>query len=81
MAMKSVKLLAPMGFGFKKSLLFKWQWRVEYEMHDGGQWRKCYQMFESRSAAREFIRKRKYRTWQRRFITQRRLAQTSWETY
>lgn len=82
MAMKAIVLLAPMGYGFKKSLKFKWDWAVDYEMFDGRQWRKALRHCKDREEARRFIRERKNSpSAYRNLKMKRRLAQTHWEEY
>lgn len=79
MSMKYVKLLAPMGLGFAKSLTFKWEWGVAYEVFNGEAWYPAFKHCESRRAARQFIRGRG--TWSRKHKIKRRLVQTQWEAY
>ena len=73
--MKAIKLLAPMGFGFKKSLTFKWEWAVFYETLNGEPYS---QHFDSRAEARRY---RRGLYFVKKIKIKRRLVQTSWENY
>lgn len=83
MAMKPIKLLAPMGLGFKKSLDFKWQYRVTYEVHIFGRWEKEVVEFKNRDAAMKFRRERvgKNKPFYRNFKIEKRLVETTWRPY
>jgi hypothetical protein len=81
MVMKPIKLLAPLGFGFKQSLTFKFEWRLDYELQfPRGKWLKKHKFFESRAKLRAYKR---YHTDSnhRNFKISRRLVQTVWEPY
>lgn len=81
MSMKYIRLLAPMGLGFKKTLLFKWDWSVYFECNDGNGWYKGRRYVQGRRGARDFVRSRKSRPWIRNMKIQRRLASVAWEDY
>lgn len=94
MAMKPIRLLAPMGYGFKKSLGFKWEWKVSWEYNGLGEWEYFEEKFENRAGARYFKYHQLYvdkaqmgghrpipHTCFRNVKLHRRLVQTNWEEY